>query len=214
MIQNLFSIDIYNTTFEDFDLLKKLSSPAYLDTFNLGKHRDDYDTPKGNSKSGLYSWHKIKDAEKVHLRPEFSPIKKFIEHHAKIYWDYLGYYKEISPKIYQSWVNLITPGEDGNIHNHGLTPLAGVLYLSAIPDQGNIVFENPMNLILSCLPNLNDSSQLHKQIPSTTGTLLLFPGYLKHFILSNNTNSDRVSYAVNLNRDGIFINKNFLQESK
>jgi uncharacterized protein (TIGR02466 family) len=207
MIQNLFSLDIYNTKFEDSKLLEKLSNPEYLETLHLGSYSEKSYGLLGKNKSGLDSWHKFKDSEKIHLRPEFNPIKGFIEKHAKIYWDYLGYYNDISPKIYQSWANLVASEGDGKIHNHGRTAIAGVLYLSASSEQGNIVFENPMDLILSGLSNLSNTKQIYKEILVTTGTLLLFPGYLKHFTLPNKTNFNRISYAFNLNEDGSYINK-------
>jgi uncharacterized protein (TIGR02466 family) len=207
MIQNLFSLDIYNTKFEDSKLLEKLSSPKYLETLYLGTYSEKSYGVLGKNKSGLNSWYKFKDSEKIHLRPEFNPIKEFIEKHAKIYWDHLGYYNDISPKIYQSWANLVASESDGKIHNHGRTAIAGVLYLSASPEQGNIVFENPMDLILSGLSNLSNTKQIYKEILVTTGTLLLFPGYLKHFTLPNKTNFNRISYAFNLNEDGSYINK-------
>lgn len=207
MIQSLFSVDIYETKFEDVDLLKKLSDPEYVKTYTVGKY-DEVIRTSGNTVSGNQSWHTVTDSEKIYLRPEFAPLKEFIENHAKIYWDHLGYYSGIYPKIYQSWVTVYGPGGYGAVHHHGRSPMSGVVYLSSIPDQGNIEFTNPMDLILSSGVYLGDRTKIYKEIVATTGKIILFPGYLPHRIRVNETDSNRISLAFNLNEDGIYIDKN------
>lgn len=197
MIQSLFSIDIYETKFEDFGLLKQLSDPEYVKTYTLGQY-DEFTQTSGNTVSGTQSWYTVADSEKIYLRPEFAPLKEFIEKHAKIYWDHLGYYSDIYPKIHTSWATVFSPGGYGAIHHHGRTPIAGVVYLSSKPNQGNIEFTNPMDLILSNLSYLGDKTKIYKEVVATTGKILLFPGYLSHRIRVNNTDSDRISLGFNL----------------
>ena len=212
MIQSLFSVDVYETKFDDLDLLKKLSDPEYVKTYTLGKYTNHLQgnlvEVSGNTVSSIYSWLTVADSEKIHLRPEFSPLKEFIEKHAKIYWDHLGYYSDIYPKMYQSWANIFSPGGYAAVHHHGKAPISGLVYLSSIPGQGNIEFTNPMELVISTLPYLGDRTKVYKEVESLTGKIILFPGYLPHRVLVNNTDSDRISLAFNLNEDGIYIDKN------
>ena len=77
-----------------------------------------------------------------------------------------------------------------------------MLYLDASPEQGNIVFENPMDLIIGGQPIKMPYKNFTHEVEVVTGDLILFPGYLKHFTKPNLTNRPRVTFVANLNEKG------------
>jgi len=208
-IQKLFSVDIYKTKFDDIGALRQIIESHNVDKTKSTNFSSYMHLLDKNTTSDLYAWRTTPGAEKLHDTNNFATIKKFIEHHAKIYWDALGYYTDVVPKIYQSWITHYH--QDGFIHkhNHARSQLAGVLYLQASPEQGNLVFENPLELLLSTQPyreKIVHKSSFEQEIPVNTGDLILFPSYLKHYTLPNTTTEDRIIVSVNFNHNGEYHN--------
>jgi uncharacterized protein (TIGR02466 family) len=210
VIETLYSLDIYRTRLDNVDRLSELCTPEFLSKLYLTQN--EYTLNTDVTLSGAKSWHRIKDAEKLHHWPEFKEISNFVTKHAKIYWDHLGYWPDVEPKPYQSWVNVFERGGQVDSHSHNEVPLAAVVYLSASPEQGNIVFETPMYDILGFLPINNKIKRLRHEMTINTGDVIIFPGYLRHFSFPNTTDTPRISYAINFNDTGIYHNPYFAKE--
>ena len=209
MIEGLFPVNIYRTQYDNIDGLRNLCQLDLLaGNFSSDRKYQEHLLNEKTS-SNIYSWRTNTGAEKIHNTAEFNKIKTFIELHAKIYWDSLGYYSDVNPKIYQSWITHYHHGGVINKHNHGRAQLAGVLYLNASPEHGNIVFENPLELLLRTQPYREEivyGADFGQELNVNTGDLILFPSYLKHYTLPNSTNEDRIIMSVNLNSDGEYYN--------
>jgi uncharacterized protein (TIGR02466 family) len=211
MINPLFSINIYKTKFNN---IKKLKSICEFDiqsesfSSDRASYKDLFNEPSKVS-SNLHSWRDNSGTEKLHTTEPFSEITQFIESHAKIYWDHIEYYNDVRPKIYQSWITKYHHGGFIDKHDHLPASLTGVLYLNASPEQGNLVFENPLELWLRTQPYSADKrkgSFFQQEIPVATGDLILFPGYLRHYTLPNRSQQDRIIMSFNLNSTGQFDN--------
>ena len=195
----LFSVEIKKTSFESKELLETLCQEV--------EHlpmTQSHSALRGNTTSS-YS----KNSERLHQLPVFADLVEFIETQAKIYWDELGYYPDLYPKIYQSWITKYHHGGFIDKHDHIPASLSGVLYLSASPEQGNLVFENPLELWLRTQPYSADKrkgSFFEREIPVTTGDLIMFPAYLRHYTLPNRSQKDRIIMSFNLNSTGQFDN--------
>ena len=211
MKTSLFSVDIWKTKFPDLDYLSGLNDPQFLDSLYLGQL--EYVIGAG-VQSGARSWVEIKDAEKIHLRPEFLPVKEFLESQAKLFWDSQGFFPDQSPRIYQSWVNVASRGGSVMSHSHYESYISAVVYIRADQDQGNIVFENPMELTLISQPISKKIKKFGYEVPVQTGDVLLFPGYLRHFTMPNMTDEPRISMSANLNSDGRYHNPNFPEDNE
>jgi uncharacterized protein (TIGR02466 family) len=209
MLKTLFSVDIWQTKFPDLDYLRTLEDKDFLESLHLGQR--DPMIPRGLL-SSAYAWEEIRDSEKVHLRPEFQPLTDFMESAAKQFWDSQGFFPDRSPKIYQSWVNIALNGGMVLSHSHYEAYLAAVVYVRADADQGNIVFENPMELMLCGQPIPKKIKKFRREIPVETGDVLIFPGYIRHFTLPNRTDDPRISFSFNFNTDGHYHNANFPRE--
>jgi hypothetical protein len=131
----------------------------------------------------------------------FKPFHDFIESEAKTFWDQLGYLPEESPVIKTMVINRGGPGSAVLSHNHYPNiMLAATLYLSATPEQGNLVVENPNDLLLCAQPYASFKDHTRYEVPVHTGDLVIFPAYLKHFTFPNKTDSERVVFVAHLGR--------------
>lgn len=82
----------------------------------------------------------------------------------------------------RAWFNLSYQGGTNRWHDHGEHPIVGVLYLQIPAGSSCIEFEQ--------------DQETFSYLPST-GDFLVFPGKLKHRVLSHNSNIDRISMAIN-----------------
>lgn len=173
MLDNIFSVGIYHTKFEDLELLARART--------------------------VISAENIKD---IHTYSEFKPLAEFIEQESKKYWDMLGYYPDIYPKIWKSF-GIINPEEgDAYPHNHCRSPLLAIIYLEAHKDCGNHVFQNPLDLVLGSQPIKMPYKNFLSSLEVKTGSVIIFPGWLKHYAETNNSGKPRVSFDAALNERG------------
>jgi uncharacterized protein (TIGR02466 family) len=198
----LFATEIYKTRFENVDKLSQLcQSKVITDRLTDRQGGQEY-LLNEHTKNSFLNW---KDHDKqIHEEEDFREVIDFIEKHGKIYWDSLGYYPSVVPKVYQSWTVLYEEGGRVASHSHAPEVLVGVLYMNASPDQGNIVFENPMDVLLSTQPYVRSQyeNRFNQEVEVNTGDLILFPGYLKHYTIPNATDKNRVVLAINFNTTG------------
>jgi len=84
------------------------------------------------------------------------------------------------------WFNVNGPGHYNAFHDHGDfgTKMCGCLYLQVPPDSGAIRFQQ-----------IRGRQTLDVQ--PEAGMLILFPDNIRHSVLKNNSDSDRVSIAFN-----------------
>ena len=162
---DIFPTKIYTDHFDDYDLLARLCKEVVsrLDLTNDHPilHHGMYSTwPKGTQQ---------------YVAEEFGPIIEFVERSAKQYWRDIGYING-NVHIRSSCVNVVNPGGKMESHHHGKDTMAAVLYLDSTPERGNIVFEDPKELILCGQPLANLTQQINYEVPSNTGDLLIMPG--------------------------------------
>lgn len=121
-------------------------------------------------------------------------ILDYLNEQAKIYWKTLKYSDEYEPYLLYTWTSFNPRGGSWASHNHAPTTISGCFYLDASPEQGNIVFENPLELVLGYQPFTQDTGDrfFEHEEPAETGKLLLFPGYLKHRVQPNTIDKPRM----------------------
>lgn len=140
-------------------------------------------------------------------------IFNFIQEQGQQYWKILNFTQYIDPYILQLWVNSVPKGGFVASHNHNPTAISGVFYINADPSMGNLYLENPLDLVLGKSiyytdPNNRVPKRFHHEIESTSGKLVLFPGWMKHFTKTNLTDHNRISMAVNFGSIGkVYINE-------
>ena len=108
-------------------------------------------------------------------------------------------------KIVNHWININGPNSSNAIHAHPECDLAGVYYIDVPENSGHIMFENPQNFVITNQLETftNESREQHNQhlvkyIKPVKGLLLIFPAHLRHGVLPNDSNEDRISVSFNI----------------
>ena len=98
------------------------------------------------------------------------------------------------------WVNVNDNGGFNYPHNHPGSVLSGVYYVKAEPGQGGFRIDRGDDAFYY-LPQKVSSPTFFNMTnwiyPSETGKLILFPGWLKHSVLENETDESRISISFN-----------------
>jgi uncharacterized protein (TIGR02466 family) len=130
---------------------------------------------------------------------ETKEVVEFVEAAAREYWRECQYHSELTPYVFQMWANTTPQGGYVEPHLHGNMPFTAVLYVDASPEQGNIIIENPLDTVLMTQPiSPTVKYPMGQEIEVRTGDLIIFPGYLKHRVLSNTTDRDRLVLGFNI----------------
>ena len=97
--------------------------------------------------------------------------------------------KEVKPVISKSWFVLSQHNDYAHKHNHKKEDLTLVYYCQASGCEGKIKLHSPHS-------NFKYTSDDTYEITPTTGKIIIFPGWLFHSILTNETQNDRISVAI------------------
>lgn len=101
-----------------------------------------------------------------------------------------------------AWVNINRRGGFNAVHHHGEMDLSGVYYVKqpskARGHSGMIEFINSRfdEKIFKSVGGLSFSPKHSMRVP--TGTMIVFPASLNHFVYPNETNDERITVAWNL----------------
>lgn len=114
--------------------------------------------------------------------------------------------QQLEPKITQAWCTINRDG--GGLantwsHLHPGAFLSFVYYAHAPQHSGDLVLEPAHTMLDYCVPeNTLDelnfwNAQRHHYTPQA-GTLVAFPGWIKHWAQPNQSGEPRISYALNV----------------
>ncbi|MBT4043302.1 MAG: hypothetical protein HOK21_15605 [Rhodospirillaceae bacterium] len=99
------------------------------------------------------------------------------------------------------WANMNPPGAPHPSHNHPNNLLSGVYYV-AVPDGVDMIsFHDPRpqrHIIEPRTSQQNEFNQFVHNVQVREGTLAIFPAWLPHSVIPNNTDALRVSIAFNI----------------
>jgi len=103
------------------------------------------------------------------------------------------------------WININSPGSYNVKHDHPTASLAGVLWIKAPKNSGNIVFENPTAFqshleIHSYVTDIKEKLKFYEAytFPPIDGRILIFPAHLKHSVEENMSKENRISVSFNM----------------
>jgi len=103
-------------------------------------------------------------------------------------------------EIQNIWININPPGAYNHLHNHVGSVLSGVYYVEAGENQGNIQFERTDGAEYH-IPLRVEKETYYTSTRATyackTGACYIFPGWLKHSVQGNRSNTDRISVSFN-----------------
>jgi uncharacterized protein (TIGR02466 family) len=112
---------------------------------------------------------------------------------------------KINLYITQSWVNFNEPNTSHHEHLHYNSYLSGVLYINAIENLDFIRFIDSKYPIFQFenKKNYNIFNSGVWDFPVKTKQILLFPSHLRHCVLKNNSDHERISLSFNVFLKGI-----------
>lgn len=207
-IKELFPIKIYKTKYDNVDDIKNILFPKLDYLWEPVSKNNQQFMADGN----LCSYHV---EEYIHKKfpVETEHFINFANECGKEFWKDLDYFDGLTPFVVQSWANNTPKGGWIQSHLHLSIPFTGVLYVDASPEQGNIIFENPMDQLLASQPiNYRQRYQFEYEMPVETGDFILFPAYLRHRVLPNTIDKNRLILGVNYGSKGWYWSGNWVNE--
>jgi uncharacterized protein (TIGR02466 family) len=195
MIKSIFPIDIYETKYENFEIIKE-SAVSELLLLDLQTH--------DHTANLLTSVMSLESSTKILTSQPLTPIVNFIKDHLDSFWSHLKY--NGSPVISHIWVQKYEKNGHCFPHHHNPHSLSGCFYINATPSHGNLRLQNPNENMLSQV-----SYQLRSDIEFRTpgyfdhrvnvedGKLIFFPSYLWHRSEINKLSDPRIVLAFNIN---------------
>ena len=109
------------------------------------------------------------------------------------------------------WLNIYEEGGYQEIHDHAFPNRAfSCAYVVELPqgeDHGKLIFENTAftTVQLTGINRIFDAFNYEKFIPELSpGTLVIFPSWVKHYVLPNNTSSRRTTISANFTVEGMY----------
>ncbi len=111
----------------------------------------------------------------------------------------VDYFQALNPPSKQeyrmeSWIAYFPPGDYAHIHSHGHADISGVFYHKTNGNDGDFWLENP---VIQTEQNTCYTQENIKYKPEQ-GALMMFPGYLKHGVLRNQSETTRISVSFNI----------------
>jgi len=122
-------------------------------------------------------------------------LKKRIQVEVDNYTELLGLRKV---KITGSWFNILGQGGRVNAHRHELSVISGAFYVKADPGSVGLRLHSPLApmRMYEFAEKVNDINSNFWVMPCYTGQLVLFPSWLEHSTLPNQTES-RITVSFN-----------------
>lgn len=194
----LFPTVIYKNFYNDVDTLKENLFSKLDGVFEDTENNNNVFMRQGT----LCSYHTASDLH-IKYREETRSVVDFVERCAREYWEECSYHEELEPYVFQLWANKTPQGGYIDSHLHGNMPFTAVLYVDASPQQGNLILENPLEMVLMTQPISPDIEYpIGEEITVSSGDLVMFPGYIRHSVKPNTTNTPRLILGFNIGCKG------------
>ena len=122
----------------------------------------------------------------------------------KLLTDFAPMQKDVLMYV-EGWTNINGPGCHNIKHHHPQCNLAGVFWIKVPPKSGNLLFESPHSFNsfteIKCYTGKfieNTNSYLTYSYKPIEGEIVIFPSFLIHSVLKNESDEDRISYSFNI----------------
>lgn len=192
-VTNIFTIPVY-------------SHDLTHDTDGLSKFCLNYckqDKGRSFSNMGGYQSNDIQGQHDILV-----PVINDIISHSKEYCKVMNIRSDLFGKdgfSFNMWININGYKDTNTPHIHPRAMISGVYYIQTHENCGNISFEHPASDVMQydysgdMLTSLNTSNATNYTFPAITNRLYLFPSWLKHCVLANQSKTKkRISVSFNL----------------
>ncbi len=114
-------------------------------------------------------------------------------------WDLDGRRLEMT----DCWINIMPRQTGHSLHLHPLSSVSGTYYVRTPRGSSGLKFEDPrMSKFMASPPRKPDCRQEnrhHITYPAETGNVILFESWLRHEVVPNPANTERISISFNYN---------------
>ena len=145
------------------------------------------------------------DGVQTNIKDRFNTIEHYnlsclfgyIEKHIKNYLSLVNFRNHKDIFMAHSWANITEIGQGQSSHQHEDSVISGSYYYQTTGEDGDFVFENPNPYTSLELFPFSNSIDNYVNVKPSIGKIILFPGWLKHKVNINQTNSTRISFSFN-----------------
>ena len=130
----------------------------------------------------------------------YDEMRTLTDHANKIYFEddpvFKSFIEGCTNRDFNTWTNVNEVGSKNVLHTHTDDAWAGIYYLQA-EGTGNLMFTNPANILLQC--NRNSPFTRKIGLSPTDGMLVIWPGWVPHEVVENESNKQRINIAWGIN---------------
>jgi uncharacterized protein (TIGR02466 family) len=172
-----------------------------LDNNNLLNHCFELKkTIKGLSTSNYGGWHSdyLNTTDVV-----MQPLIDAVLYRCNLLKNDLGFKKNRNVELSNYWVNINEKHNFNMPHSHYLSFFSAVYYVKVPKNSGKISFKNPIpayeyTIQPDMIENYTHFNAGQWEVQPEEGQLLIFPAWLEHCVLPNESDEQRVSIAFNI----------------
>ena len=181
-----------------FYVAENLLEPDYLKKLQDRVYSIKDGNPSGGSNWVLRPYNTL-DTYELKDDPVFSTLLVKIEE--KTFAFNKEHNSDYHYKIKESWLNVYDKNDQQEYHCHAGHTYSAVFFLKSNEDCAKIIFENPTEpdmMPIKNLKELNGLSFKRCHFNPIENSLLIFRSYMRHMVDKQETDSERISIAVNL----------------
>ena len=183
-----FACPIYSFALEDGEWRE-----ALLTDIAAWRESDPGGHPRSNRGR---AWHSRVEASK---RAAFGPlVSAAVDAATRVFRNerYLG---KSRVRLGEMWANVIAEGGWHTPHQHGDSLWSGIYYAALPDDAPGVVFRDPRTGVTSRALLADGERERDRHVPAAAaGTMLLFPGWLEHYVEPYMGSEPRVSVSFNV----------------
>ena len=134
--------------------------------------------------------------------PELETIKlKLLEQVMQVH-DHYKFTASNTHVITDLWININGTHDFNASHKHPNSMFSGVVYIKVPPNSGEIIFTTPIEahdyvIRAGMCDELNEFTSYNWWQPPEPGKVIIFPGWLPHYVKPNLSTEDRISISFN-----------------
>jgi uncharacterized protein (TIGR02466 family) len=157
---------------------------------------------KQNYPGGYTSYGSVHRLQEV--SPTFQLLQRKLRRHVAAFadaaqWDLRG--RELG--MTDCWINIMPRQVVHGLHLHPASTISGSYYVRVPKGSPGIKFEDPrLDRFMAAPPRRRDATADAKPwvtLPAATGRLVLFESWLRHEVVPNPVNAERISVSFNYN---------------
>ncbi len=103
-------------------------------------------------------------------------------------------------RVLDAWINVYSAGDSQEMHIHQNSVFSGIYYIQAPEGCASVMFRSPEADMMIDPPKtaVDELNSTDVMFPAVAGKMIIFRSHLRHSVLTNNTESPRISLSFNI----------------